>query len=146
MDTSAQVGARSRTFVRDEIWFSDGNVVLEAQGHVFKVYQGLLSHISEVFRDLFTVPQPSGMEAFDGCPLVILMDHPEDLRHLLIAIFPGQGFVSLSFSTSRTLLISPLAEDAIVTTNNSSVQPLLLSSDCLTKTKSITSTGHIFHE
>ncbi|KZT67627.1 hypothetical protein DAEQUDRAFT_384018 [Daedalea quercina L-15889] len=91
MDHPAQVNECDHAFVRDdEIWFSDGNIVLEAQGHAFKVYQGLLAHISEVFRDLFTVAQPSGMETFDGCPLISLTDHPDEFRHLLRAVFPGR--------------------------------------------------------
>ena len=46
-------------FVRDEdVWFSDGNMVLEAERYAFKVYQGLLAQNSEVFRHLFFIPQP----------------------------------------------------------------------------------------
>ncbi|KAH9922083.1 uncharacterized protein B0H18DRAFT_1019051 [Fomitopsis serialis] len=79
-------------FVRDgEIWLADGNVVLEAQGHAFKVYQGLLAHNSEVFRDLFSLPQPTSPDAYDGCPIVHLTDHPDELRHLLHALFFAQS-------------------------------------------------------
>ncbi|KZT72336.1 hypothetical protein DAEQUDRAFT_772994 [Daedalea quercina L-15889] len=80
-------------FIPDkEVWFSDGNVVLEAEGRAFKVYQGLLARDSEVFRDLFTIPQPSSMEVFDGCPVVHLTDHPQELRHLLRVIFDGKRY------------------------------------------------------
>ncbi|KZT72335.1 hypothetical protein DAEQUDRAFT_31522 [Daedalea quercina L-15889] len=82
-------------FARDEeIWFADGNVVLVTQRRAFKVYQGLLAHASEVFRDLFTIPQPASAETFDGCPVVRLSDHPEDLRHLLRVVFYGQRYYS----------------------------------------------------
>ena len=74
----------------EEIWFSDGNVVLETKGHVFRVYRGQLAHNSEVFRDLFTIPQPMPVDTFDGCPVVHLTDHPVELRHLLRVIFPGR--------------------------------------------------------
>ncbi|KAH9833975.1 uncharacterized protein C8Q71DRAFT_770391 [Rhodofomes roseus] len=80
-------------FVHDEeIWFADGNVVLEAKGHVFRIYQGLLAHNSEIFRDLFTVPQPTSMETYEGCPIVHLTDRPEDLRHLLRVIYHGNRY------------------------------------------------------
>ncbi|KZT67607.1 hypothetical protein DAEQUDRAFT_672986 [Daedalea quercina L-15889] len=83
----------SAAFSRDgELWFSDGNVVLETHGHAFKVHQGLLAYNSEVFRDLFTIPQPASSETFDGCPVVHLTDHPVELRLLLQAIFSGQSY------------------------------------------------------
>lgn len=81
-------------FVRDEeIWFSDGNVVLEAEGYAFKVYQGLLAHNSEVFRNLFSIPQPRFVETEDDCPLIRLSDHPAELRHFLRVLFPGERSV-----------------------------------------------------
>lgn len=80
----------ARAFVRDgEIWFTDGNVVLETQRHAFRVYQGPLAQHSPVFRDLFTVPQPTPVEMLEGCPVVHLPDDSEDLRHLLRVLFPG---------------------------------------------------------
>ncbi|KAH9834005.1 uncharacterized protein C8Q71DRAFT_838244 [Rhodofomes roseus] len=92
----------------EELWFPDGNVVLEAQGHAFRVYQGLLGYNSEVFRDLFTVPQPPSAETFDGCPMVHLTDHPEELRHLLRVIFDGKKYyphhVRLDFSVVAALI------------------------------------------
>ncbi|EPS93805.1 hypothetical protein FOMPIDRAFT_1090845, partial [Fomitopsis schrenkii] len=75
----------------DEIWFPDGNVVLEAQGHAFKVYQGLLAQNSQVLRDLFDLPRSGPVETVDdACPLVRLSDHPAELRHFLRVLFPGE--------------------------------------------------------
>ncbi|KAH9922084.1 uncharacterized protein B0H18DRAFT_846023, partial [Fomitopsis serialis] len=71
----------------EDIWYPDGDVVLEAQGHVFKVYQGLLALNSDVFRDLFAIAQPKAVETIDGCPVVHLHDHPIELRHLLQVLF-----------------------------------------------------------
>ena len=93
----APVGMEDETgaaFVRDkEIWFSDGNVVLAAEGYAFKVYQGLLAQNSEVFRNLFSITQPRFVEAEDDCPLVQLSDHPVELRHFLRVLFPGERSV-----------------------------------------------------
>ncbi|KAH9922100.1 uncharacterized protein B0H18DRAFT_1212765 [Fomitopsis serialis] len=78
---------------RDEqFWFRDGNVVLQAGGVAFRVYQGTLSQNSEVFDGLFSVPQPVIADTFDGCPVIQLEDRPDDLRHLLRALFVGQRF------------------------------------------------------
>ncbi|KAH9922090.1 uncharacterized protein B0H18DRAFT_879687 [Fomitopsis serialis] len=76
----------------EEFWFKDGNVVLQAGGVAFRVYQGSLSLNSEVFAGLFSVPQPTLTDTFDGCPVIELADHPDDLRHLLRAVFVDQTF------------------------------------------------------
>lgn len=70
-------------------WFEDGNVVLEAQSTIFKVYKGLLSQESEVFKSMFTLPQPSSgpSELYDGCPLVVLQDSAADIQVFIQAIF-----------------------------------------------------------
>ncbi|TFY65442.1 hypothetical protein EVJ58_g1969 [Rhodofomes roseus] len=111
MDAQApgELNVQTAALVPDEeLWFPDGNVVLEAQGHAFRVYQGLLGYNSEVFRDLFTVPQPPSAETFDGCPMVHLTDHPEELRHLLRVIFDGKKYyphhVRLDFSVVAALI------------------------------------------
>ena len=92
MGTQAQTKDQSALVHDEEIWFSDGNVVLLAQGRAFKVYQLLLARDSEVFRGLFALPQPSSAEAVDGCPIVYLTDRPEELRHLLRVIFDGKKY------------------------------------------------------
>ncbi|KZT72354.1 hypothetical protein DAEQUDRAFT_723053 [Daedalea quercina L-15889] len=78
---------------RDEtIWFPDGNIILQAGGVVFRVYQGLLSLHSEVFAGLFSVPQPQTVDTFDGHPIVCLPDNADDLRHLLRVLFVDRRF------------------------------------------------------
>ncbi|KAH9932276.1 uncharacterized protein B0H18DRAFT_52418 [Fomitopsis serialis] len=49
-------------------WYPDGSVVLLAQNVGFKVYRGLLAEQSEVFADLFTLPQPPEAQALEDCP------------------------------------------------------------------------------
>ena len=80
---------------RDEtIWFLDGNIVLQAGGVAFRVYQGILALNSEVFADLFSVPQPQSIDTLDQCPVVHLPDSADDLRHLLRVIFIDRKYVS----------------------------------------------------
>ncbi|KZP19012.1 hypothetical protein FIBSPDRAFT_828576 [Athelia psychrophila] len=75
--------------VQSDVWYDDGNVVLQAQNTHFKVYRGVLAQISSVFKDMFSFPQPPSaeMELIDGCPVVHLSDRAEDVRYLLQAIF-----------------------------------------------------------
>lgn len=60
--------------VLSDIWYDDGNVVLQAQNTQFKVYRGILAQSSPVFKDMFMLPQPSleGTQLVEGCPVVQL--------------------------------------------------------------------------
>lgn len=42
-----------------EIWFEDGNIVLQTESTLFKVHQGVLARHSSIFFDMFSVPQPT---------------------------------------------------------------------------------------
>ncbi|KAH8081311.1 hypothetical protein BXZ70DRAFT_959759 [Cristinia sonorae] len=80
------------TLVRTDVWFSDGNVVLIAGSAAFRVHKGQLERHSEIFQDLFSVPQPEGQLLFEGCPWVELHDSPSDILHLLHALYDGLYF------------------------------------------------------
>ena len=67
----------------DELWYADGTVVLQAGTTLFRVYTGILSQYSAIFRDLFAVPQPAVQEQYQGCPLVHLPDTASEVYHLL---------------------------------------------------------------
>jgi hypothetical protein len=50
--------------VHSSIWFADGNIILVAAGSAaFKVHRGQLERHSEVFYDLFSVPQVTNAQA-----------------------------------------------------------------------------------
>ncbi|KAH8103818.1 hypothetical protein BXZ70DRAFT_665594 [Cristinia sonorae] len=66
-----------------ELWFPDGTVILRAEETHFRVYSGILSLHSPIFRDLFTLPQPLDDEVYDGCPVVSLQDGAEELGEFL---------------------------------------------------------------
>ncbi|GBE89310.1 hypothetical protein SCP_1503180 [Sparassis crispa] len=76
----------------DEFWFTDGNIVLITRNVAFRVHQGVLSRHSDVFRDLFTVPQPAVQERMFDSPVVRLSDSASDLRHLLRVLYDGRRF------------------------------------------------------
>ncbi|KAL6298842.1 hypothetical protein BKA93DRAFT_743329 [Sparassis latifolia] len=73
-----------------DFWFADGSIVLIAENATFRVHQGVLSRHSEVFRELFTVPQPHDEQSVYGCPVVRLYDSPIDLRYLLRVLYDGR--------------------------------------------------------
>jgi hypothetical protein len=70
-----------------ELWFDDGNVVLEAEGVGFKVYKGYLAKQSPVFAAMFTIPASQSLgEMYEDCPLVHMPDPYGCLRYLLVAM------------------------------------------------------------
>ncbi|KZT66059.1 hypothetical protein DAEQUDRAFT_715503 [Daedalea quercina L-15889] len=82
--------------VRDEeFWYDDGSIVLIAQNTGFCVYRALLAMRSEVFRDLFSAPQPNHGEVdlVDNCPVVHVSDTSIALRELLHALLFGKRYI-----------------------------------------------------
>ena len=71
-----------------DFWLDDGNLILLAGGTAFRVYKGLLTKHSAVFSDMFATGSADATEAFDGCPVVRLPDHPKDLRDFLQYLMP----------------------------------------------------------
>ncbi|CAL1715631.1 unnamed protein product [Somion occarium] len=91
----------------NDLWFSDGSVVLRAEQTLFRVHMSQLSRHSLLFRDMFTLPQPStasepspsaihspqtDLGYIEGCPVIHLHDKAEDLANLLIALYDGPTF------------------------------------------------------
>ena len=76
-----------------QVWLDDGNVVVVAQNTAFRVHKSLLSRHSDVFRDLFTIPQPpvcgGVVDLYDNCPVVHVSDTSFDFRELLRVIYGG---------------------------------------------------------
>ena len=79
----------SAALVKSDVWFTDGNIVLIAGSTAFKVHRGQLERHSEIFRDLFSIPQPEVQEEFDGSPWVEIFDSPGDVHYLLMALYDG---------------------------------------------------------
>ena len=75
--------------VRSDFWFRDGNIVIIAGAAAFKVHRGQLERHSEVFNDLFSVPQPKEQDLIDGCAYVELQDCPLDVFYFLSALYDG---------------------------------------------------------
>lgn len=76
-----------------DLWYEDGTVILIAEKTGFRVYRGLLAQHSEVFRDMFSLPQPTTAVSdtlFEGCPVVHLMDDiAEEIAEVLKILHNG---------------------------------------------------------
>ncbi|TCD61649.1 hypothetical protein EIP91_008137 [Steccherinum ochraceum] len=72
-----------------DLWFDDGNIVLVAGDTAFRVYRGVLAKRSEMFHDLFSLPQPEGGEAMDGCSVLRLQESAADMERFLTVLFDG---------------------------------------------------------
>lgn len=88
-DSAAEEGTSSAEApTRLEPWFDDGNIILETEAMQFRVHRGVLAASSNIFADMFSVPQPvQGDEVVDGCPVVKMLDNAEELKHVLKAIY-----------------------------------------------------------
>jgi len=74
-----------------DLWFDDGNLILQAEQSVFKIYRGLLCARSTVFADMFAFPPPQeGNGVVEGCPFVNTYDSAQDMTYFLRALLDSQ--------------------------------------------------------
>ncbi|KAH7925006.1 hypothetical protein BV22DRAFT_1105166 [Leucogyrophana mollusca] len=79
---------------RGRCWFNDGDIVLDVEGHLFKVHRSVLM-CSIIFADMLELPQSDSMENVDGCPSVTLQgDSASDWRIALSWMYDRVGFAS----------------------------------------------------
>ncbi|KAH9937890.1 uncharacterized protein BXZ73DRAFT_44707 [Epithele typhae] len=91
------------------IWYNDGNVVIIAEDVAFRVHQSILSSNSDVFRDLFQVPQPptpSDGDTFEGFPAVHSHDKSCDMAEFLAVLYGGSQSFSPAVLYSLPKLIA----------------------------------------
>jgi hypothetical protein len=92
--TSTVLVTRHPTF-----WFDDGSIIIYVQETVFKVHRSHLARHSEIFADLFSVPQPPDSPTMEGCPIVYLPDRQSEFVVLLKALYdPLYVLVIMSYS------------------------------------------------
>ena len=72
-----------------DLWYDDGNIVIQAETTQFRVFKGVLAPLSDIFKDMFSIPfpQPPSVEVVDGCPVVRVYDSARDWTYILRAIF-----------------------------------------------------------
>lgn len=78
------------------LWFEDGNLILQAEQTLFRIYRGLLCARSSVFGDMFAFPPPAeGNTMFDGCPIVQTYDSAQDMSFFLRAVLDSDSNTAL---------------------------------------------------
>ncbi|CAL1717257.1 unnamed protein product [Somion occarium] len=85
-----------------EYYFPDGNIVLLAGSSAFRVHSFILARRSDLFRDLFDIPQPQDDEySYDGCTVVHLSDSAKEIDFLLFMMYDGgRSYFSAAYSLS----------------------------------------------
>ncbi|KAF7359171.1 hypothetical protein MSAN_01258800 [Mycena sanguinolenta] len=76
-----------------DLWFEDGNVVIEAEDYQFCVFKSFLTTRSPIFKDTFSIPQPEDAERINGCPVLRIHDSATDAAHFFSAIFNSETFL-----------------------------------------------------
>lgn len=78
--------------VAGEPWFSDGNIILQAETTLFKVHRSILATSSPVFAGMFSIPQPPidktiTQDDSDACPVFAVAESAEEWRIVLEVLF-----------------------------------------------------------
>ncbi|KIJ46537.1 hypothetical protein M422DRAFT_29340 [Sphaerobolus stellatus SS14] len=74
---------------QQDLYFEDATIVLlSSDGVLYRVYRGLLSTHSDIFKGMFSLSphQPAQAEKYDDCPLIRLTDNSDELVYFLKAI------------------------------------------------------------
>ena len=70
------------------LWFEDGNIIIQAERTLFKVFKSVLSRESHFFKDMFSLPQPTTLsDIYESCPLLRVHESADDFSVLLRAVF-----------------------------------------------------------
>ncbi|KAF7353758.1 BTB domain-containing protein [Mycena venus] len=76
-----------------DLWFEDGNVVIQAEDYQFCLFRSFLTTRSPIFKDTFSIPQPEDAERINGCPVLRIHDSASDAAHFFKAIFDSETFL-----------------------------------------------------
>lgn len=66
---------------RSDIWFQDGNTVIQVEQRQLKIQNGVLASQSNLFADMFFLPEPPSVdeEALEGCIVTHFSDLVSDI-------------------------------------------------------------------
>lgn len=72
-----------------DLWFEDGNIVIQAEQTVYKLHRSILCRNSPLFADTLSLPQSAELEAdesYDGHPILRLQETADDMSVFLQAL------------------------------------------------------------
>ncbi|KAF8502576.1 hypothetical protein JB92DRAFT_3123679 [Gautieria morchelliformis] len=88
----------------EDLWFEDGDVVMNVtEGgveHRFRVHRSILAIASPVFRDMLSMPQPSGGQDLP----ISLLDAVQDVTALLGALYVFRKAQTMNFDVALGIL------------------------------------------
>jgi len=84
---SVSQGSPDHAIRHDSLWFDDGSVVLSVEQTLFRVHHSVIRVQSEIFANLFRIPQPNGETTIEGCAVICLPDKAADVADLLKAFY-----------------------------------------------------------
>lgn len=85
----------------------DANLIIRSSDLVdFRVHKPVLAMVSSVFKDLFSLPQPSDSESDDDFPVVKLSEDSEILHSLVSIIYPVPTVIPNSHEKVLYLLVA----------------------------------------
>ncbi|KAJ7233718.1 hypothetical protein B0H12DRAFT_167140 [Mycena haematopus] len=79
----------------NSLWFDDGNLIIQAGTHLFRIFRGMLVKHSLVFEELLSSQNLSTYEVFDGCPILVVPQDGIAVGHFLAAIYNPNSFDQL---------------------------------------------------
>ncbi|GJE90726.1 hypothetical protein PsYK624_068700 [Phanerochaete sordida] len=91
-----------------ELWFDDGNVVLQAGNMIFCVHRGLLAQRSSYMKELFetiSLTPPQYQVKYKSLPLICINSSAEDARILLSAVYDRNVFESALSNNQQTFAL-----------------------------------------
>ena len=84
---------------------SNADVVIQSSDFAnFRVHKAILACSSQIFRDIFSLPQPSNNEMVDGLPFVRLPEDAELVRALITVLYPIPPEIPTSYERVLALL------------------------------------------
>ncbi|KAF9556551.1 hypothetical protein CPC08DRAFT_641412 [Agrocybe pediades] len=89
-----------------QFWLYDGSIILHVENTLFRVHQTILANHSDVFKDLFMIPQPDGEDMMEGCHVVRLHDKVDDFTDLLRAVYVPDHFDAVTHDSTLESILS----------------------------------------
>ncbi|KAL1730110.1 hypothetical protein EV714DRAFT_273071 [Schizophyllum commune] len=83
------MSTRTEGCTRDpDLWFDDGNLVIQVTPRLFRVHRGVLALSSTFFRDMINFPKAQEQDTYEDVPLIVLHDDDaRDAAHFLKALY-----------------------------------------------------------
>jgi BTB/POZ domain len=103
----SQIQVDSKTSQLELFDIPDANLIIRSSDSVdFRVHKPVLAMASPVFKDLFSLPQPSDSESDDDLPVVQLPEDSELLHSLVSIIYPVPTVIPKSYEKVLYLLVT----------------------------------------